>query len=186
MNMRPVTNRGISGRLLMTFAAVAVFAAPVSAAPFQLLKTFDSALVGSATFEFTIETKVSGFWVEVPCIDNRGSCSLTFSNVAAGTSFVLADSSDAWFKEGQFFLQEVTPAGWRLDRVVGPGTSFLSFDPVQSEVYFDFSSTSEGYVELVNVPEPATLGMFGIGFAAALGRLRRRAFSRDRGIPPSE
>jgi hypothetical protein len=97
-------------------------AAPADAAPFQLLKTFDSELVGSATFEFTIETRVLGVWVEIPCVDGQGSCSLTFSNVAAGSSFMLADSDAPWFSGGEFYVKEVAPPRWEF----GVGTSGAS------------------------------------------------------------
>src|SRR5688572_9422410 len=119
MNLRQVTGRGLSGRLLMVLAVVAVLAAPAHAAPFQLLKTFESELVGSATFEFTIEKQMFGVWIPIPCVDDKGSCILTFSNVAASTSFVLADSSDSWFVDGSFFFREVTPADWKLNAVEG-------------------------------------------------------------------
>jgi hypothetical protein len=179
MNLRHVTGRGVWGRLVMiTLVAVALLAAPADAAPFQLLKTFDSELVGSATFEFTIETKVFGIWVEIPCIDEQGSCSLTFSNVAAGSSFVLADSDDPWFSGGEFYIKEVAPPGWAFG-VGTSGASSVSVDAVNKEVYFTFAPASQGYVSLINsqqVPEPTTVGMLGMGLAAALGtrRLRRR------------
>jgi hypothetical protein len=177
MNLRHVTGRGVCGRLLIaTVAAVALLAARADAAPFQLLKTFDSELVGSATFQFTIETKIFGIWVAIPCVDEQGSCSLTFSNVAAGSSFVLADSDDAWFSGGEFYVKEVAPPGWEFG-VGTSGASFVSVDSVNKEVYFTFDPASQGYVSLINsqqVPEPAAVGMLGIGLAAALGTRRPR------------
>ena len=97
----------------LAIAAMAMLAAPADAAPIQLVKIFNTPLVGSAPFDYTIQTKALGIWIEIPCIDDFGSCHYDFTDIAAGTTVVLADSDlHSWFRGGSFFVREEAPPAW--------------------------------------------------------------------------
>ena len=181
MNGRSLRAR-LAARILTSMAVVAMLCAHAHAGPIQIVKTFDDPLVGAATFQFTIEKFVFGVWVEIPCVDEHGSCTYQFSDLAAGTSIVLGDStsaSDSWLTNGRYFIEEQTPPGWRLGSVVGTGTSFLSPGASEGQWFFSFDLADQeaGQVTLHNttLPGPATLALLGIGLLPlALLRRRRR------------
>jgi hypothetical protein len=180
MNEQQSTRRRTAVYTGLLILAVTLLTTPAYASSFEIVKTFDTPLVGTGAFSFLIEKKVFGVWVEIPCVDNAGSCTITYSDVPAGTEFVLADTDMSWFTSGDFYIKELAPPGWSLD-ITSAGTTLFSFNPLAREAYFSFNleTGEDGNLTLHNVgeaPEPATLALLGLGVGAV--RMRRRRLSR--------
>jgi hypothetical protein len=180
MSKRHVAGRRLAASALVILAAVAMLSTPTHAISFQIVKTFDAPLIGTASFQFTIEKFTLGVWIEIPCVDSVGSCNYLFSDLPTGTSIVLADSADAsWLTNGKYSIKELPPPGWLLDSVATTGISSSTFDRSQGRVEFtlDLSELDEGRLTLHNalVPIPGTLALLSVGLVTLQIISRRRA-----------